>query len=78
MADARDRAELRAGADFGRRDLPHEIDQGSGNCTDGMPGQDCEYVQIRGIVIGSPPFTNNEREFQRVPGLTVVNWAAGG
>jgi len=24
------------------------------------------------------PFTNNEREFQRVPGLTVVNWAAGG
>lgn len=52
---------------------PHEIDQGSGNCTDGMPGQDCEYVQIRGVTIAtSTPFRQNER------GVAVAAWGQAG
>jgi hypothetical protein len=47
---------------------PHEIDPGDGSCNDGMPGQDCEYVQIRGIVIGTPPFQSNER------GVSMAAW----
>ena len=47
---------------------PHEIDPGDGSCNDGMPGQDCEYVQIRGIVIGTPPFQANER------GVSMAAW----
>lgn len=41
---------------------PYEIDPGSGDCSDGMPGQDCEYVQIRAVVFaGDTPFQGNER-----------------
>lgn len=47
---------------------PYEIDPGDGSCNDGMPGQDCEYVQIRGIVIGTPPFESNER------GVSMAAW----
>ncbi len=47
---------------------PYEIDPGDGSCNDGMPGQDCEYVQIRGIVIGNPPFQANER------GVSMAAW----
>ena len=40
----------------------YDMDYGSGDCTDGMPGQDCEYVQLRGIAIASrTPFSNNVR-----------------
>lgn len=53
-----------------RRDMrPFEIDPGSNDCRDGMPGQDCEYVQIRGVVFaGSTPFDQNNR------GVAVANW----
>ncbi len=40
----------------------YDMDYGSGDCTDGMPGQDCEYVQLRGVAIASrTPFENNTR-----------------
>jgi hypothetical protein len=52
---------------------PHEIDQGSGNCNDGMPGQDCEYVQLRGVTIATAtPFRNNER------GVAAAAWGQAG
>ncbi|MBI5512387.1 MAG: hypothetical protein HY909_01385 [Deltaproteobacteria bacterium] len=54
---------------------PHDIDPGSGDCRDGMPGQNCEYVQLRGVVIASrTPFNNNQR------GVAVAAWgrAPGG
>lgn len=47
---------------------PHEIDPGDASCNDGMPGQNCEYVQIRGVVLGNPPFAGNER------GVAVAAW----
>ncbi len=51
---------------------PYEIDPGSGDCTDGMPGQDCEYVQIRSAVYSShTPFSGNEQ------GVQVAAWGQG-
>jgi tRNA(fMet)-specific endonuclease VapC len=35
-------------------------------------------IAAHALTLGATLVTNNEREFQRVPGLTVVNWAAGG
>jgi len=52
---------------------PHEIDQGNGSCNDGMPGQDCEYVQLRGVTIATAtPFRQNERN------VAVAAWGQGG
>ncbi len=40
----------------------YDMDYGSGDCTDGLPGQDCEYSQLRGVAIASrTPFANNTR-----------------
>lgn len=50
---------------------PHEIDPGDGSCNDGMPGQNCEYVQIRSVVMGNTPFEGNER------GVSMANWGRG-
>ena len=35
-------------------------------------------IAAHALSLGATVVTNNEREFQRVPGLTVVNWAASG
>ena len=35
-------------------------------------------IAAHALTLGATLVTNNEREFQRVPGLTVVNWTAGG
>jgi hypothetical protein len=54
---------------------PYDIDPGTGNCRDGLPGNDCEYAQIRGVVYASrTPSEGNER------GVAVANWGrtAGG
>ncbi len=49
-------------SDFNDQNMrPYEIDPGRGDCSDGMPGQDCEYVQIRSMVMGNTPFDGNER-----------------
>ncbi len=46
-----------------------EVNPGSGTCQDGLPGQNCEYVQLRGIVTaGRTPFAGNER------GAAIANW----
>jgi tRNA(fMet)-specific endonuclease VapC len=29
------------------------------------------------MALGSMPVTNNPREFERIPGLALENWAAG-
>ncbi len=50
---------------------PHEIDPGNGGCQDGMPGQNCEYSQIRSVVVGQPPFQGNEQA------VSVANWGRG-
>ena len=40
----------------------YDLDIGSGNCTDGMPGQQCEYTQLRGVAIATTtPFARNVR-----------------
>jgi hypothetical protein len=40
----------------------YDMDPGSGDCSDGLPGQQCEYSQLRGVsVAGSTPFSRNER-----------------
>lgn len=50
---------------------PHEIDPGDGSCNDGLPGQNCEYSQIRSVVMGNTPFQGNEQ------GVAVANWGRG-
>lgn len=47
---------------------PHEIDPGDASCNDGLPGQNCEYVQLRGVVLGNTPFQGNER------GVSMATW----
>jgi hypothetical protein len=38
----------------------YDLDIGGGDCTDGMPGQQCEYTQLRGVVMASStPFARN-------------------
>jgi hypothetical protein len=40
----------------------YDLRVGGGDCTDGMPGQNCEYTQLRGVAIASgTPFARNER-----------------
>jgi len=54
---------------------PYDLDRGTGSCRDGLPGNDCEYAQIRGVVYASrTPSEGNER------GVAVANWGrtAGG
>lgn len=34
-------------------------------------------IAAHALSLGATLVTSNEREFARVPGLTVVNWAAG-
>jgi hypothetical protein len=51
----------------------YDLDIGSGNCTDGMPGQQCEYTQLRGVVMASStPFARN------VQGVNVATLGRGG
>jgi hypothetical protein len=50
---------------------PHEIDPGNNSCQDGLPGQNCEYSQIRSVVVGNTPFQGNEA------GVNVANWGRG-
>jgi hypothetical protein len=51
----------------------YDLDIGSGDCRDGMPGQQCEYTQLRGVVLaGSTPFARN------VQGVNVATLGRGG
>ena len=35
-----------------------------------------DFIAAHALSLGVTLVTNNEREFRRVPGLTVVNWAS--
>jgi len=56
-----------------RGDLVHfEIEPGDGSCTDGLPGQNCEYAQIRSAVdTGGGDLAQYER------GATMAHWGRG-
>ncbi len=56
-----------------RGDLVHfEIEPGSGTCQDGLPGQNCEYAQIRSAVN-----TSGSELAQYERGATMAHWGRG-
>lgn len=70
----------RIGTALGPPDRPswrnYDLDIGDGSCTDGLPGQSCEYSQLRGVAVASnTPFTRN---VQGVSVATLGRGAGGG
>lgn len=56
-----------------RGDLVHfEIEPGDGSCTDGLPGQNCEYAQVRAAVD-----TGGGDLAQYARGATMAHWGRG-